>query len=99
MALCLADDDLDATASRLDLTVEAGSRTRPDGEVVSWRGAGIEDPSRSSTCRSSSSGDGPPALHPGATPVEHESGPGSRGPRSPATRRGSGSGRVGPTFR
>jgi len=43
---CLATSDIDATAARLGLTVEAGSRTRPDGTEVRWRGAGIEDPSR-----------------------------------------------------
>src|SRR5437870_12281035 len=33
-AICLADDDLEATASRLDLALSRGSRTRPDGSVV-----------------------------------------------------------------
>jgi hypothetical protein len=74
MALCLSDDDLDATASRLDLVVEAGARTQPDGEVVSWRGAGIEDPRRTVDLPFFIAWDGPPAMHPGATPVDHESG-------------------------
>jgi hypothetical protein len=39
---CLADDDLEVTAARLGLEVVPGSRTRPDGTVVSWRGAGID---------------------------------------------------------
>jgi hypothetical protein len=69
-ALCLADDDVDATATRLGLDVEAGSRTRPDGTELRWRSAGIEDPRRT------------PELpffitweaqehHPGRTPVTH----------------------------
>ena len=74
MALCLGDDDLDATAARLDLTVEAGSRTRPDGELVSWRGAGIEDARRTVDLPFFIAWDGPPELHPGAASVEHESG-------------------------
>ena len=45
-AVCLADDDIDATAARLELTVEDGERERPDGVVVRSRGAGIEDPRR-----------------------------------------------------
>lgn len=39
-------DELDTVAERLDLVTESGSRTRPDGRVVAWRGAGLEDPQR-----------------------------------------------------
>lgn len=39
-------DELDAIASRLDLEVTEGSRTRPDGQVIAWRAAGFEDPRR-----------------------------------------------------
>lgn len=39
-------DELDAIATRLDLEVTEGSRTRPDGQVVAWRAAGFEDPRR-----------------------------------------------------
>jgi hypothetical protein len=39
-------DDLDAIAGRLGLPVEEGSRTRPDGRVIAWRGAGLDDPRR-----------------------------------------------------
>jgi hypothetical protein len=74
MAWCLADDDLDATGARLGLRVEAGSRTRPDGRVVSWRGAGIEEPRRTPELPFFIAWDGPPELHPGATPIEHASG-------------------------
>jgi Glyoxalase-like domain len=45
-SVCLADPDIERTAARLGLQVEPGSRTRPDGSVVSWRGAGIDAPSR-----------------------------------------------------
>lgn len=36
-------DELDEVASRLGLTIEAGSRTSPDGELVRWRLAGVEE--------------------------------------------------------
>jgi hypothetical protein len=39
-------DDLDAVASRLGLEVGSGSRTRPDGQTVRWRMAGLDDPRR-----------------------------------------------------
>lgn len=74
MAVCVADDDLEATAARLGLAVEGGLRTRPDGRVVSWRGAGIEDPRRTADLPFFIAWEGPPDLHPGATPIEHESG-------------------------
>jgi hypothetical protein len=39
-------DDLDAVASRLGIEVGSGSRTRPDGQTVRWRMAGLDDPRR-----------------------------------------------------
>src|SRR4029453_15539131 len=39
-------DDLDAVATRLGLEVGSGSRTRPDGQIVRWRMAGLDDPRR-----------------------------------------------------
>jgi Glyoxalase-like domain len=36
-------DDLDATAGRLGLDVGEGSRTRPSGERVEWRMAGLDE--------------------------------------------------------
>ena len=36
-------DDLDATAARLGLSIGEGSRTRPSGERVEWRMAGVEE--------------------------------------------------------
>jgi hypothetical protein len=38
----VATDDLDAIAGRLGLTIERGSRKRPDGVRLSWRLAGVE---------------------------------------------------------
>ena len=73
-ALCLADEDLDATAARLGLGVEPGSRERPDGTVLAWRGAGIDDPRRTPDLPFFIAWDVPAELHPGATPVEHPCG-------------------------
>jgi hypothetical protein len=38
---CPAAPDLDAVARRLGLTVEARSRMRPDGLLLTWRAAGL----------------------------------------------------------
>lgn len=72
-ALCLADDDIDETAARLGLTVEAGARTRPDGIVVRWRGAGIDDPRRTPDLPFLISWE-TPDVHPGRTLVDHPAG-------------------------
>ena len=74
-AVCLADDGIEATAARLGLDLEPGSRTRPDGTVVSWRGAGIESPARAGWLPFFINWDGPPEVHPGRTPLEHPSSP------------------------
>jgi hypothetical protein len=73
-ALCLADDDLDATAARLGLEIEPGSRVRPDGVVVGWRGAGIDASARTPDLPFFIAWDVPPGAHPGETPVEHACG-------------------------
>ena len=39
-------EDLDAVADRLGLEIGSGSRTRPDGEILRWRSAGLDDPRR-----------------------------------------------------
>lgn len=70
-SICLADDDIEATAGRLGLAVQPGSRTRPDGTEVRWRGAGIEERGPDLWLPFFISWDVPPALHPGATPAEH----------------------------
>ncbi|HYJ59842.1 MAG TPA: VOC family protein [Actinomycetota bacterium] len=68
-AVCLADDDIDATAARLGLEVEAGERRRPDGGVLRWRGAGIEDPRRLPGFPFFIAWQGGPGEHPGAATV------------------------------
>jgi hypothetical protein len=73
-ALCLADDDVDATARRLGLDVEPGARTRPDGTEVRWRSAGIEDPRRTAELPFFITWDAP-EHHPGRTPVSHPARP------------------------
>jgi hypothetical protein len=68
---CLADDDIDNTAARLGLDVVAGSRTRPDAAVISWRGAGIEAPTRPNWLPFFISWNVPSELHPGRAHAEH----------------------------
>jgi len=68
---CLADEDIDATAARLGLTVQPGARTRPDGSEVRWRGAGIEERGHDLWLPFFIAWDVPPGLHPGAAPAEH----------------------------
>ena len=70
-SVCLADEDVDATAARLGLTVQPGSRTRPDGTEVRWRGAGIEERGADLWLPFFISWDVPAPLHPSAAPAEH----------------------------
>jgi hypothetical protein len=72
-ALCLSDDALDETAARLGLAIETGGRQRPDGEVVRWRSAGIEDPRRTPELPFFIAWEGPPELHPGRGTGAHPS--------------------------
>jgi Glyoxalase-like domain len=46
LTIAAVADDLDAVASRLGLEVGSGSRTRPDGQTVRWRMAGLDDQRR-----------------------------------------------------
>jgi hypothetical protein len=41
--VCVADTDVDTTASRLGIGVTSGSRTTTDGFELRWHGAGLED--------------------------------------------------------
>jgi len=70
-SVCLADDDIDGTATRLGLPIQPGARTRPDGTDVRWRGAGIEDRGEDIWLPFFISWDVPAELHPGAGPAEH----------------------------
>jgi hypothetical protein len=38
----LRTDDIERVAARLGITVEARRRTRPDGELLTWRAAGLD---------------------------------------------------------
>jgi catechol 2,3-dioxygenase-like lactoylglutathione lyase family enzyme len=73
-ALCLADDAIDDTAARLGLEVTPGSRVRPDGREVTWRGAGIDDVRRTVDLPFFITWEGPADVHPGAVAAEHPSG-------------------------
>jgi hypothetical protein len=70
-SVCLADDDIDTTARRLGLTVQPGTRTRPDGTEVRWRGAGIEERGEELWLPFFITWDVHAPLHPGAAPTEH----------------------------
>ena len=71
-AICLSDTELEVTARRLGLQVEAGARTRPDGVELRWRGAGIDDGARDSWLPFFIAWDVPAELHPGRTTIRHE---------------------------
>jgi hypothetical protein len=73
-ALCLRDDAIDVTAARLGLVLEPGSRSLPDGGVVAWRGAGIDDPRRTPDLPFFIGWSGEPDAHPGARRAAHGSG-------------------------
>jgi hypothetical protein len=70
-SVCLADDDVEETAARLGLTVQPGSRTRPDGSEVRWRGAGIDERGADLWLPFFISWDVTGAPHPGAAPAAH----------------------------
>jgi hypothetical protein len=73
-ALCLGDDGIEATADRLGLVLEPGSRTLPDGRVVAWRGAGIDDPRRTPDLPFFIEWTGESDAHPGGRAAGHPSG-------------------------
>lgn len=72
-ALCLCDDAIALTAERLGLAPEPGSRTLPDGRVVAWLGAGIDDPRRTPDLPFFIEWTGAPDVHPGALAAGHPS--------------------------
>jgi hypothetical protein len=69
LVLCLADDDLRATARRLSLEVRPGARTLPDGREIRWHSAGLDDPRRTPDLPFFIAWDAPDDLHPGHTPL------------------------------
>jgi len=70
-SVCLFDDDIEETAAGLGLTVQPGSRTRPDGMEVRWRGAGIDERGDDLWLPFFIAWDVPASLHPGAAPGQH----------------------------
>jgi hypothetical protein len=70
-SVCLGDDDLEATAARLGLDVQPGSRLRPDGVEVRWRGAGLDQRGEELWLPFFIAWDVPPELHPGAAEADH----------------------------
>jgi hypothetical protein len=64
-------DDLDAVATRLELEVGSGSRTRPDGQTVRWRMAGLDDPRREAWMPFFLIWDISDELHPGRARAGH----------------------------
>jgi hypothetical protein len=70
-SVCLADGDIEHTADRLGLTIQPGSRTRPDGTEVRWRGAGIEERGDELWLPFFIEWDTTSGLHPGAAPADH----------------------------
>jgi Glyoxalase-like domain len=64
-------NDLDAVASRLGIEVDSGSRTRPDGQTVRWRMAGLDDPRREAWMPFFLIWDISDELHPGRARAGH----------------------------
>jgi len=64
-------EDLDAVAARLELEIGSGSRTRPDGEVLRWRSAGLDDPRREPWMPFFLAWEVPDELHPGRARAGH----------------------------
>ena len=71
LTIAAATDDIESVASRLGLDVGTGSRMRPDGEVVRWRMAGLEDPRREPWMPFFLTWDIPVDLHPGRARADH----------------------------
>jgi glyoxalase-like protein len=68
---CVATDDIDAVAARLELPVSTGSRERPDGTVLHWRSAGLERALAEPSLPFFITWDVPPELHPGRAEADH----------------------------
>lgn len=68
---CVATDDLDTVADRLGLEIVEGERRRPDGTLLRWRSAGLEDPRREPWMPFFIAWETPPTEHPGRERVRH----------------------------
>jgi hypothetical protein len=70
---CVQPDDLDATARRLGLEPQEGSRVRPDGEITRWRTLGVDEafsePALPFFIERPPGTTFPGSLEPGATPT------------------------------
>jgi catechol 2,3-dioxygenase-like lactoylglutathione lyase family enzyme len=71
LAIAVATDDLDTLAERLDLGIVEGQRERPDGELIRWRSAGLEDPRRTPSLPFFIAWDVPFELRPGRARAGH----------------------------
>jgi hypothetical protein len=71
LTIAVATDDLDGVAARLDLEIVEGRRERPDGQVLRWRSAGLEDPRRTPSLPFFIGWDVPADLHPGGARAGH----------------------------
>jgi hypothetical protein len=71
MLWCLATDELDAIAARLDLPVEAKSRVLPDGTSLGWRLVGLPEALDNPSLPFFIAWDVPPERHPGRMQAVH----------------------------
>jgi hypothetical protein len=71
LTIAAVAEDLDAVAARLELEIGSGSRTRPDGEILRWRSAGLDDPRREPWMPFFLGWDVPDELHPGRARAGH----------------------------
>lgn len=71
ITICAATDQLGSIVMRLDLTVHSGTRERPDGVVLRWRSAALEDERREPWMPFFIEWDVPSGQHPGRTWVGH----------------------------
>src|SRR5262245_57514309 len=69
--LAVTTDDLDGVADRLGLEVGSGARTRPDGTVVRWRMAGLDDARREPWMPFFLAWEVPDEQHPGRARAGH----------------------------
>jgi hypothetical protein len=75
MGWCVATSDLQSIAQRLGLEISAGSRVLPDGQVLRWRAAGMDDAVPRRSFPFFITWDVPPELHPGRARADHRVAP------------------------